>query len=94
MPRTRLYVECPSCRMQYLVKDFSLTYSNGAYIENVAGSPEWQRLICPCQPRNPYRFKLKEKARIHVFVDDEPESERTHFPLHATKPATSFSASS
>jgi predicted Zn finger-like uncharacterized protein len=34
MPRTRLYVECPSCHMQYMVKDFSLTYSNGAYIEN------------------------------------------------------------
>jgi hypothetical protein len=90
MPRTRLYVECPTCRMQYLVKDFSLTYSNGAYIENVAGSPEWQRLICPCQPRNPYKFKLKEKARVHVL--NEPESEQTHFSLKATKPATSLSA--
>ena len=90
MPRTRLYVECPSCRMQYMVKDFSLTYSNGAYIENVAGSPEWQRLICPCQPRNPYKFKLKEKARVHVFND--PESEQTHFSLKATKPAASLAA--
>ena len=90
MPRTRLYVECPSCRMQYLVKDFSLTYSNGAYIEDVAGSPEWQRLICPCQPRNPYKFKLKEKARVHVL--SESESEQTHFSLKAIKPAPLLSA--
>lgn len=90
MPRTHLYVECPSCRMQYMVKDFSLTYSNGAYIENVAGSPEWQRLICPCQPRTPYKFKLKEKARVHIFSD--PEAEQTHFSLKATKAATSLSA--
>jgi hypothetical protein len=76
--------------MQYLVKDFSLTYSNGAYIENVAGSPEWQRLFCPCQPRNPYTFKLKEKARVHVL--NEPESEQTHFSLKATKPAISLAA--
>jgi hypothetical protein len=53
MLKTRLYVECPNCRMQYLMKDFDLSYSNGAYIENVAGSPEWQRLICPCQPQTP-----------------------------------------
>ena len=90
MPRTRLYVECPRCRMQYLVKDFSLTYSNGAYIENVAGSPEWQRLICPCQPREPYKFKLKERVRVHVF--NEPESEQTHFSLKATKPTTLVTA--
>jgi hypothetical protein len=73
-----------------MVKEFSLTYSNGAYIENVAGSPESQRLFCPCQPRNPYQFKLKEKARVHVF--NEPESEKTHFSLRAMKPATSESA--
>lgn len=90
MPRTRLYVECPNCHMQYMVKDFSLTYSNGACIENVAGSPEWQRLICPCQPRNPHRFKLKERARVHVF--SESEREQTHFSLKAMKPATSRSA--
>ena len=54
--------ECPSCRMQYLVKEFSLPYSNGAYIEDVAGSPEWQRLFGPCQPRNPYKFKLKKES--------------------------------
>jgi hypothetical protein len=77
MPKTRLYVECPSCHMQYLVKDFALTYSNGAYIEDVAGEPEWQRLICPCRPRDRHRFKLRETARLHVFL--EAESERTHF---------------
>ena len=84
MLRTRLYVECPNCRMQYMMKDFSLIYSNGAYIENVAGSPEWQRLICPCQPQDPHKFKLKEKMRLHVF--SEHESEQTHFSLKATKP--------
>jgi hypothetical protein len=86
MPKTRLYVECPKCHMQYLVKDFALTYSNGAYIENVAGSPEWQRLICPCQPHEPHKFKLKERARLHVF--QENESEKTHFFLKVTKPMT------
>jgi hypothetical protein len=84
MPKTRLYVECPTCRMQYMVKEFSLTYSNGAYIENVAGSEE-SRLFCPCQPRDPYKFKLKERARVHVF--GESESEQTHFSLKAMKPA-------
>ena len=77
MPKTRLYVECPSCRMQYMVKDFSLTYSNGAYIENVAGAPEWQRLLCPCQLDSPHKFKLSEAVRLHVFANDE--NERTHF---------------
>ena len=28
--KTRLYVECPNCNMQYMLKDFGLTYSNGA----------------------------------------------------------------
>ncbi len=79
MLKTRLYVECPNCRVQYLMKDFGLAYSNGAYIENVAGSPEWQRLICPCRPREPHKFKLKEKTRLHVF--DENDSEQTHFSL-------------
>jgi hypothetical protein len=77
MLKTRLYIECPNCHMQYLKKDFGLTYSNGAYIENVAGAPEWQRLLCPCRPRNPHRFKLRETTRLHVFSADE--SERTHF---------------
>ena len=86
MPRTHLYVECPNCRMQYLMKDFGLTYSNGAYIENVAGSSEWQCLICPCRPHNPHKFKLKERMRLHVFQDHE--SEQTHFLLEATKPMT------
>lgn len=83
MSKTRLYVECPTCHMQYLVKDFDLAYTNGAYIENVAGSPEWQRLICPCQPRNPYKFKLKERTRLHTF--QENESEQTHFSLRPVK---------
>jgi hypothetical protein len=83
MLKTRLYVECPSCHMQYLRKDFGLTYSNGAYIENVAGCPDWQRLICPCQPENPYRFKLNERTRLHVFRADE--SEQTHFSLGTLK---------
>jgi len=63
--------------MQYLMKDFALTYSNGAYIENVAGAPEWQRLLCPCRPQNPHKFKLCETTRLHMFAIDE--SERTHF---------------
>lgn len=77
MLKTRLYVECPNCHMQYLMKDFGLTYSNGAYIENVAGAPEWQRLLCPCRPQNPHKFKLCETTRLHMFAIDE--SERTHF---------------
>jgi hypothetical protein len=63
--------------MQYLMKKGALTYSNGAYIENVAGAPEWQRLLCPCRPGNPYKFKLSETTRLRVFSNDE--SERTHF---------------
>lgn len=79
MPKTRLYIECPNCHMQYLKKDFALTYSNGAFIENLAGEPEWQSLSCPCQPRNPYKFKLKETARLHIC--SENDAERTHFQL-------------
>lgn len=86
MSKTRLYVECPSCHMQYLMKDFGLTYSNGAYIENVAGSAEWQQLICPCRPYEPYKFKLKETARLHVL--QENESEQTHFSLRPVRAAT------
>lgn len=91
MLKTRLYVECPNCHMQYLLKDFGLTYSNGAYIENVAGSPGCQRLICPCRPHDPHKFKLKERTRLHVF--QENESEQTHFFLKATKPIACSSAS-
>ena len=91
MLKTRLYVDCPDCHMQYLMKDFGLTYSNGAYIENVAGSPELQRLICPCQPGNSFQFKLKERTRLHVF--QENESEKTHFSLRPVK-ATCAPASS
>jgi len=65
--------------MQYLLKKGALYYSNGAYIENVAGAPEWQRLLCPCRPETPHKFKLSETTRLRVFSDDD--SERTHFPL-------------
>jgi hypothetical protein len=84
MLKTRLYVECPNCQMQYLMKDFALVYSNGAYIENVAGAPEWQRLLCPCRPQNPHKFKLRETKRLHVFSIDE--NERTHFLPLKNKP--------
>jgi hypothetical protein len=77
--------------MQYLMKEFGLTYSNGAYIETVAGSPELQRLICPCQSQSPYEFKLKERTRLHVF--QENESEKTHFSLRPIK-AMMFSPAS
>ncbi len=91
MLETRLYVEYPSCGMQYLRKDFGLTYSNGAYIENLAGCPDWQRLVCPCQPKKPYRFKLSERTRLHVFRADE--GEQTHFSLKTLKSQTSSSIS-
>jgi hypothetical protein len=92
MSTTRLYVECPSCHMQYLMKDFGLTYSNGAYIENVAGSPDWQRLICPCRLHEPYKFQLREKTRLHVF--QESDNEQTHFSLKPLKPMNLSAASS
>lgn len=79
MSKTRLYVECPNCQMQYMVKDFGLTYSNGARIEDIDDSAEFQRLICPCKPREPHKFRLRERARIHVFSESDPE--RTHFSL-------------
>jgi hypothetical protein len=66
-----------------MVKEFGLTYSNGAYIQNLDDSAEWQQLFCPCQPRQPYRFKLREKARLHVL--QENEAERTHFSLPTRK---------
>jgi DNA-directed RNA polymerase subunit RPC12/RpoP len=59
MSKTRLYIECPRCSMQYMVKDFSLTYSNGAYIEDSTDTPQSQVLICPCRPGERYKFKLK-----------------------------------
>ena len=88
MLKTRLYVECPACHIQYLMKDFGLTYSNGAYIENVAGSPEWQRLICPCQSQNPYKFKLRERTRLHIFPNND--CEQTHFSLKPIKAMPGF----
>jgi hypothetical protein len=60
-----------------LIKKGALTYSSGAYIENVAGTPDWQRLLCPCQPETPYKFKLSETQRLQVFSSDE--NERTHY---------------
>ncbi len=89
MSRTRLFVECPNCHLHYLIKDFGLRYSNGAYIEDVSHNPEWQILICPCSPRNPYKFKLKEKTRLYIFSDDEPD--RTHFSLEAVRDSKAFS---
>jgi hypothetical protein len=86
MSTTRLYVECPGCHTQYLVKDGPLKYSTGAYIENVAGSPEWQRLLCPCRPGDPYKFKLSERKRLKLFAEDE--SERTHFFVPTKKQST------
>jgi len=79
MQKTRLYIECPMCHMQYMVKEFGQTYSNGARIERVADSDELQQLNCPCQPNEPFRFNLKERARIRMFAEDE--AEQTHFPL-------------
>jgi hypothetical protein len=46
-------------------------------LRNVAGAPEWRRLLCPCPPGNPHKFKFRETTRLHVFSQDE--SERTHF---------------
>src|ERR1700686_1018268 len=87
MPKTRLYIECPNCHMQYLLKEIALTYSNGAYIESVAGAPEWQRLLCPCRPDTPFKFKLSETMRLQVFSSDE--NERTHFsPTKKTRVVT------
>lgn len=89
MSKTRLYIECPNCHTQYVLKDFKLTYSNGAYIENVSDSIGSQRLVCPCRPDDPYQFKVRERARIHVF--SENEAERTHFSLAARKWTTAHS---
>jgi hypothetical protein len=85
MAKTRLYTECPNCHTQYLVNE-SVRYSNGAYIENVAGAPEWQRLICPCRPDTPYKFKLSETMHLQVFSSDE--NERTHFSPTKKKAST------
>jgi hypothetical protein len=77
MPTTRLFIECPNCHQRYLVKDGLFSYSNGAYIEKVAGCPEWQRLLCPCRPNEPYKFSLGEKTRLQILSDED--SEQTHF---------------
>jgi hypothetical protein len=65
--------------MHYMVKEFALTYSNGARIENIDDSDEWQQLICPCQSKKPFKLRLRERARLRVFSEDE--SEQTHFSL-------------
>lgn len=81
---TRLLIECPVCHRKYVLKSQS-SYSNGASIENVAGASEWQRLICPCSPNEPYKFQLTEKTRVQLVADDD--SERTHFlPTKKPKP--------
>jgi hypothetical protein len=47
-------------------------------------------LLCPCRPETPYKFKLGETTRLHLFSNDE--SERTHFlPLKKNKPPASGS---
>jgi hypothetical protein len=61
MPTTRLFIECPNCHTQYLIKDQTLRYSNGAHIQNVADAPEWQQFICPCRSDTPYRFKMADR---------------------------------
>jgi hypothetical protein len=83
MSKTGLYVKCPNCHRHYLTKKSALKYSNGAYIENVTGAPEWQRLLCPARPSHPYKFKLSEATRLQVFSNDEHE--RTHFVRVKTK---------
>jgi hypothetical protein len=55
------------------------------------GSPELQRLICPCQPQSPYEFKLEERTRLRVF--QENEREKTNFSLRPVK-AMMFSPAS
>jgi len=77
MSTTRLFVECPNCHQKYLVKYGLFRYGNGAYIEKVAGAPEFRRLLCPCRPNQPYKFNLTEKTRV-LLVSDE-DSERTRF---------------
>ena len=84
MSTTRLFIECPNCHQKYLVKDGLFNYSNGASIEKVAGAPEFRRLLCPCRPNQPYKFRLAEKTRV-LLVSDE-NSERTHFLPKKPKP--------
>ena len=84
MSTTRLFIECPNCHQKYLVKYGVFRYGNGAYIEKVAGAPEFRRLLCPCRPNAPYKFKLAEKLRV-LLVSDE-DSERTRFLPRKPKP--------
>jgi hypothetical protein len=84
MSPTRLFIECPNCHQKYLVKYGLFKYGNGAYIEKVAGAPEFRRLLCPCRPNQPYNFQLAEKTRVHLVSDED--SERTRFLPNNPKP--------
>jgi hypothetical protein len=58
LSKTRLYVECPNCHMQYMVKDFELTCSNGAHIEARLGRPnKHRRQKSPNFPRSQGLFR-------------------------------------
>src|SRR6266576_556019 len=63
MPTTRLFVECPNCHAQYLIKGLR-TYSNGAIIENVAGTPATAYLSLPT--RRTVQVQIERKIRLHV----------------------------
>lgn len=75
---TRLFIQCPRCKVRYSLRQTPARYSNGTSIENVAGAPEWRRLICHCSPDEPYKFHLGEKTRVQLL--SEEDAERTHFP--------------
>jgi hypothetical protein len=84
MSTTRLFIECPNCHQKYSVKEGLSRYSNGAYIEKVAGGADMGRLLCPCRPDEPFKFRLAEKTRV-LLVSDE-DSERTRFLPGKPKP--------
>jgi hypothetical protein len=84
MSPTRLFIECPNCHQKYSLKEGLSNYGNGASIEKVAGAPEFRRLLCPCRPNQPYKFKLSEKTRVLVVSDED--SERTRFLPRKPKP--------
>jgi len=84
MSTTRLFIECPNCHEKYVVRYGLFRYGNGAYIEKVAGAPEFRRLLCPCRPNQPYKFQLAEKTRVLLVSDDD--SERTRFLSKKPKP--------
>ena len=65
------------------MKDGPLKYGNGAYIEKVAGTVEMHRLLCPCTPHEPYKFKLSERVRVQVVSDED--SDRTRLSVNPRK---------